>query len=134
MTRMRNQKRSDKELLKKRSKLIDDAIECDRHTIKKICEFTEMKPHEVRYTLENNLELRKKYAMRRRGLMDMAADSMQDIIEDATHPQHFQACKYALQNFKSEFDDILETQEASQIAINPNGGDTSAPVTITFSK
>ncbi len=134
MTRMRNKKRSDKALLLKRSKLIDDAIECDCLTVKKICEFTELKPYVVRGVLDNNLELRKKYAIRRRGLMDIAADSMQDIIEDPTHPQHFQACKYALQNFKSEFDDILDNQDSTQLAINPSGGDTSMPVTIVFGK
>jgi hypothetical protein len=64
--------------------------------------------------------------------MDIASDNILEIINDKNHPQHFAASKYVLTKYKSELDDVLDTQ-GEEIEIEGTGRNVKSPVRIVFS-
>jgi hypothetical protein len=79
-------------------------------------------------------DLQAEFSIMRRTLVDIAADNMQEILEDRNHPQNFQATKYILDNYKSDLDSNLEAKDSGEIGLTIGGAgkDSPSPVRITF--
>lgn len=124
-----------RERVEKNTALIYAALDLGQTTRKKIGEVTGMKLHEIAKLFTEDKELYAAYTVRRKTLVDLAADNLQDIIEDTKHPQHFAATKYVLQKYKSDLDDILETQDDGEVSINLGGKSSiESPIRIIFGK
>lgn len=130
---MRNPQRKELRLLDERSRLIEAALEAGKVTRSDISKVTEIPLHLISDTFSKNRELFAKYSVRRRSIVDTAADNIYDIVNDKKHPQCFSASKYVLQNFKSDLDDVLEPSN-SELGIEIGGDSTPSPVTIKFAK
>lgn len=79
-------------------------------------------------------DLQAEFSIMRRTLVDIAADNMQEILEDRNHPQNFQATKYILDNYKSDLDSNLEAKDSGELGLTIGGvgKDSPSPVRITF--
>lgn len=132
---MRNTKRKEAKLLETRTALVEAALN-EGHTTKRgICKATGLKLHELGNLFTANRSLYGLYVVRRKTMVDIAADNLQDIINDKNHPQHFAASKYVLQNYRSDLDDILEPMAGDMSVEIPSLGDSEreqAPVVIKF--
>ena len=73
----------------------------------------------------------KLYAQRRRELVDIAADNIQDIVEDKHHPSHYAASKYVLDHYKTDLDNILEIKDGDDISAKVSV-DSGSGVVIKF--
>lgn len=114
--------------------LVREALEQGLKTRGDICKATGMKTWELSNLFSEEESLYAAYTVRRRTLVDTAADNIQDIIDDKDHPQHFQASKYVLQNYKSDLDSILDSKDEKEIIVDINPKSTTSPVTIRFGK
>lgn len=135
--RMRNQQREEKKTLEDNVVLIRTAIEAGFTTRSKIADATGLKLHEVARTFEKDRELWSLYTIRRRTIVDIATDNIEDIITNKNHPQNFQASKWVVTNYKTDLDKgVLESRDDKDIAVEVQGtGKSKAPaVSITFSK
>lgn len=130
---MKNGKRKERKLLETRADLVRAALESGCISRKEICRATGMKLHELANLFTKDRKVYGEYVVRRKTITDIASDNIMDIVNDPSHPQHFQASKYILSTYKSDLDEVLESQEQSDLAINV--GDSSAsPITINFGK
>lgn len=135
--RMRNQQREEKRALEDNVVLIKTAIEAGFTTRSKIADATGLKLHEIAKTFEKDRELWSLYTIRRRTIVDVATDNIEDIITNKNHPQNFQASKWVVQNYKTDLDNgVLESKDEKEIAVEVQGnGESKAPsVSITFTK
>ena len=57
-----------------------------------------------------------------------------DIVNDPSHPQHFAASKYILSTYKSDLDEVLESQSDNDVSIQVGGESKASPIQITFGK
>lgn len=137
----RNQEKEKAELQEKRILLVRAAIKENNTTKKAICKVCGIEMFVLNQLFSADKDLHAEYVIRRKTLVDVAADNLSDILNDPTHPQHFQATKYVLQNFKSDLDTSLEPKEQEEVQIEvpiaiPGGeGDgEQKPITIRFSK
>lgn len=130
-TRMKNKRRDRKEYLEKGRALILAALDRGFTTRKKIGDACGLKTWEVADILKHDQDLWAQYTMHRKTLTDLAADNIQDILEDPNHKDHFQASKYILTKYKSDFDDTLESQAEEGMQIGSGDGKS---VTIKFTK
>lgn len=131
---MRNSKRKSKRLLEERSALVKAALEMGNITRKEICKATGLELHDLANLFTRNRELYAEYKIRRRTIADIASDNIMDIVNDPSHPQHFQASKYVLSTYKSELDDVLEDKGQEEIGITVGGESKASPITINFGK
>ena len=132
--RVKNKIREDKKLFETRVRLVDGAMEDGYTTRHDIAEATGLKLWDISNLFTKNRDLYAKFCIRRKTIKDRAADNIQKIIEDPSHPQHFQASKFILTTYKSDLDEILESQDAESI-IEIEGGDSGAsPMIIRFGK
>ena len=135
---MRNKMRELSKLNEERVGLVKAALEAGCYTRSSICKATELKPQDLTNLFTANPELRAEYNVKKKLMADIAADNVFDILLDPRHPQHFQASKYILANYKSDVDDNLVSQEGDSISLSlPGGeveGDGAEPVVIKFSK
>ena len=92
-----------------------------------------MTSFELSNFFEDNPKCYKIYTQRRRELVDIAADNIQDIIEDKTHSKHYEASKYVLQSYKSDLDNILDKNDGESISIGA-GDEESSGIVIKFGK
>ena len=90
--------------------------------------------HELANLFTQDREVYGEYVVRRKTILDIASDNILDIVNDPTHPQHFQASKYILSTYKSDLDDVLESQTESEMNINVGGESGASPINITFGK
>jgi len=130
-TRMKNKSRDRKEFLAKGRALILAALDKGFTTRKKIGDACGLKTWQVADILKHDENLWAQYTMHRKTLTDLAADNIQDILEDPNHKDHFQASKYILQKYKSDFDDSFESQQDEGLQIGSGEGKS---VKITFTK
>lgn len=117
-TPSRRKKREEKARAKKieeMSELVKLALEKGQTTRRAICDMTGLKAHQLATLFSDNKELYLEYTLRRRTLVDTAADNIQEIVDDPTHPKHFEASKYVLQKYKSDLDTILPSKEIDDI-------------------
>ena len=129
----RGEKRRFNEKIKKQIELVKTALELGHVSRREICKAADMKPHELAYIFRENRDIYREYTIRRRTLVDTAADNIQEIINDPTHPSHFAASKFILQSYKSDLDNILEHHDSEKGFEFQVGGESKAsPVNITF--
>lgn len=131
--RMRSQKREKEKLLKDRAALVRAAMnEANKFTRKDICESSGLTMVQLKNLFQENRELYAEYVVIRKTITDIASDNIFAIINDPTHPQHFQASKYVLQNYKSDLDETLESAD-SILSIETSNKGSKNPVKIVFS-
>ena len=131
---MKNTERKTKKLLKTRAALVRAALEAGQISRKDICNATGLQMHELANLFTQDREVYGEYVVRRKTISDIASDNILDIVNDPTHPQHFQASKYILSTYKSDLDDVLESQTESEMNINVGGESGASPINITFGK
>jgi hypothetical protein len=131
---MKNTDRQEKRLLKTRAALVRAALEAGQISRKDICNATGLKMHELANLLTLDREVYGEYVVRRKTISDIASDNILDIVNDPKHPQHFQASKYILSTYKSDLDDVLESQQESEMNISVGGVSGDSPINITFGK
>ena len=91
--------------------LIKAALYSDNTTYRQITAVTGLNAWQIKELFSKHIDLYSLYKVRRKMLVEMAADNLQAIVEDKNHPQHFQASKYVLEKYKSDLDGILETKD-----------------------
>ena len=131
---MKNTDRKEKKLLKTRAALVRAALEAGQISRKDICNATGLQMHELANLFTQDREVYGEYVVRRKTISDIASDNILDIVNDPTHPQHFAASKYILTTYKSDLDDVLESQTESEMNINVGGESGASPINITFGK
>lgn len=109
--KMKNLKREQKEILEARVLLIKAALEAGLLAREDISKNTGIALHTINTILKGDKELYAEYTLRRRTIVDLAADSLQAIVADKNHPQHFAAAKYVLSKYKSDLDESLDGKE-----------------------
>tara|TARA_R110000744_G_scaffold261287_2_gene376064 strand:- start:700 stop:1095 length:396 start_codon:yes stop_codon:yes gene_type:complete len=128
---MKNSKRKEAKLLDSRAEFVRAALEAGHISRKDICKATGMQMHELANLFTKDRKVYGEYVIRRKTISDIASDNIMDIVNDPSHPQHFQASKYILSTYKSELDEVLESQDQSEIAVQLGSG-TASPITINF--
>jgi hypothetical protein len=132
MQRMSNSKRAKDKRNRERKILFQEAI-ADGHTSRRdICKAMGISSFDLTEFFEENPKTYKLYASRRRELVDTAADNLQDIVDDSTHKDHYQASKYVLDHYKSDLDNILDNKEDSSTIGQTGSLDTGSGVVIKF--
>tara|TARA_R110002050_G_scaffold135505_5_gene258188 strand:+ start:1521 stop:1919 length:399 start_codon:yes stop_codon:yes gene_type:complete len=131
---MKNTERKTQKLLKTRAALVRAALEAGQISRKDICNATGLQMHELANLFTQDREVYGEYVVRRKTISDIASDNILDIVNDPTHPQHFQASKYILSTYKSDLDEVLESQTESEMNINVGGESGASPINITFGK
>lgn len=122
-----------REKLAKRSALINAALEEGITTKTGLAKATDLKVFEINDVFTADRDLYNKFCIRRRTLVDTAADNLEDILKDPNHPQNFQASKFVLQTYKSDLDENLEAKTAEEIAVEVRTESKGVPVSIIFS-
>lgn len=130
---MRSKKREEKNILTHRAELVRTAMNiAGKITRKDISESTGLSLVEIKNLFQKDRALYAEYVVVRKTITDIASDNIVDIINDPNHPQHFQASKYVLQNYKSDLDDSLESSD-SELKIEATVEGATDPVKIVFS-
>lgn len=130
---MKNKRRKEEKLLKTRAELVRAALEAGHISRKNICEATGLKMHELANLFTLDRKVYGEYVVRRKTISDIASDNILDIVNDKTHPQHFAASKYILATYKSDLDEVLESQSGDELSVKI-GDKTENPIKITFGK
>ncbi len=130
----KNRAREAKEKLEKRSALISTALDENFTTKTSLSNATGFAIWEINDVFRDNRELYNKFCIRRRTLVDTAADNVEDILKDPLHAQHFQASKFILQTYKSDLDENLEAKNAEEISVDVRTESKGIPIQIVFSK
>lgn len=131
---MKNSKRKEAKLLHSRAELVRAALEAGKISRKDICKATGLQMHELANLFTNDRKIYGEYVVRRKTISDIASDNILDIVNDPEHPQHFAASKYILSTYKSDLDEVLESQDESEIAVTLGGESKASPITIKFGK
>lgn len=127
---MKNTRRKEEKLLKSRAEFVRAALDAGHITRKDICKATGLQLHELANLFTADRKVYAEYVVRRKTISDIASDNILDIVNDPTHPQHFAASKYILSTYKSDLDDVLESQSGEEISVQV--GESSSPISITF--
>lgn len=128
---MKNSKRKERKLLETRADLVRAALETGAISRKEICRATGLKLHELANLFTKDRKVYGEYVVRRRTITDVASDNIMDIVNDPSHPQHFQASKYILSTYKSDLDEVLDSQDSNDLEINI-GDSNGSPIQINF--
>ena len=131
----RTQDREKKELLEKNEALVKAALNQDISTRSEISKATGIKLWQLSEIFKNNLELYSEYTVRRRTLVDTAADNIHSIVMDKDNPNNYAASKYVLSKYKSDLDSILEASEEADVQLEIGGGSRESqanPIRISF--
>ena len=124
-------KKIPKKIIRERGEAIAEAIKRGYTTESKISRATGLSIHEVSECFKWNIPLYQKYTYARKTIVDKASDSVEDIIDDPSHPNHYQASIYILKTYKSDLDEILESHDKESVIVGV-GGDEKTKVNITF--
>ena len=121
------------QVLKDKALLVNKAMEAGKTTRSEICDATGMSLTELGDFFKYDRDTFAKWQVYRRSIKDLAADNIVTIIKDKTHPKHYDASKYILQNYKSDLDDVLESGDGI-IEIDGNSPKAKSSVKIVFSR
>jgi hypothetical protein len=108
---MSNSKRAKERRNREQKVLFQEALAEGKTSRRDICKLMGITTYQLTGFFELNPKSYKIYSSRRRELVDTAADNLQDIVEDKTHPQFFQASKYVLEHYKTDLDNILDVKD-----------------------
>lgn len=131
---MKNKERKEAKLLETRADLVRAALESGHISRKDICRATGLKLHELANLFTKDRKVYGEYVVRRKTISDIASDNILDIVNDPTHPQHFQASKYILATYKSDLDEVLEDRTGEDISVMLGSESKGSPITINFGK
>lgn len=120
--------------LEKNTALVYAALDQGYTTRSKLVLATGLKAWEITELLKNDIKLNAVYTVRRRELVNMAADNIVDIVADKDHPNNYAASKYVLQTYKSDLDTNLESHDAQEMSIGVGNGEGVSPIRITFGR
>ena len=127
-------KRVQKEQNKERAALVRAALEIGVTTRKQLSEAAGISMHLLNNLFQVDRKLYNEYSVRRKNLSEIAADNIEDIINDPEHPNHYAASKWVLDKYKSDLNKVLEAQDSDEISLKIGEGDKTAPVVISFTK
>jgi hypothetical protein len=127
-------KRIKGERIEKLSHLVRAAMRLGFSTKSDIAEKSGIKIWELNDIFVAHPEIHNEFTIMRRTLVDTAADNLQEILLDKSHPQNFQATKYVLQTYKSDLDSNLITKDKDEVELEIAGSGGVSPVRITFTK
>lgn len=131
--RMKNERAEKTKLMQDRAELVRAAMEIGNCVTKTdICKATALSMVILNNLFTEDRKLYAEYVILRKTITDIAADNITAIVNNKEHPQHFQASKYILQNFKSDFDETLDGSD-NVLQISPTSGKRSNAVKIVFS-
>ena len=131
---MKNKERKEAKLLETRADLVRAALESGHISRKDICSATGLKLHELANLFTLDRKVYGEYVVRRKTISDIASDNILDIVNDASHPQHFAASKYILSTYKSDLDEVLEDKSGDDISVLVGDNAKGSPITINFGK
>ena len=131
---MKNKERKEAKLLETRADLVRAALESGHISRKDICRATGLKLHELANLFTLDRKVYGEYVVRRKTISDIASDNILDIVNDASHPQHFAASKYILSTYKSDLDEVLEDKSGEDISVLVGDNAKGSPITINFGK
>ena len=134
---MRNTRRETKRILKDRALLVRAALDQGVMTRSGLCKICEFKLNDLVNLFADDRELFAEYKIRRKTIVDQAADNIHEIVNDKNHPKHYDASKYILQNYKSDLDEILTPQDEEVLQIDNMPlveGGVPSPVVIKFTR
>ena len=114
--------------------LVYAALDNGYTTRAKLVEATGLKAWEITELLKNDIKLNAVYTIRRRELVNMAADNIVDIVSDKDHPNNYAASKYVLQTYKSDLDTNLESHDSQEMEIGVGNSEGVNPIRITFGR
>jgi len=136
MKRIPKEKEQEKiEKIEDQTRMVKAAMEMGFTTKKDICKSANIEMWELNGLFKEDKDLHAMFNVRRRSLVDMAADNMTSIVKDPDHPNNFAATKYVLQKYKSDLDEVLESHEVNPLEIDvPSGNGSTKPVIIRFGK
>jgi len=121
------------EKIEDQTRLVKAAMELGFTTKKDICKSANIQMWELTSLFKEDKDLHAMFNIRRKSLVDMAADNMVAIVKDPDHPNNFAATKYVLQKYKSDLDENLESHEVNPLDIEiPDGKNNTKPVIIRF--
>jgi hypothetical protein len=113
---MSNSKRARDRRNRERKELFQEAI-ADGYTSRRdISKAMGISSFDLTDFFEENGKMYKIYSSRRRELRDIALDNVQAIVEDPTHPKHYDASKYIIQNYQTDLDIILDSKDGDDIS------------------
>ena len=116
-----------------REVLIREALKQGKTTRSTIAKATGLDKTIVSMMLANNPELRNEWIVKKRMMVDVSVDNINDIINDPQHKDHFQASKWVASNIDSELSAILfPSQSDLQIEIGGTDSADDNPVIIKF--
>lgn len=127
-------KRKQNELDKKRAEAIRFALENGVTTRKGLAEAAECKVYDLTNLFKKDKKLYQEYQLRRKNIAEIAADNIEEIINDPDHQHNYAASKWILTQYKSEIDNVLESKEGDEISVEIGGASESVPVVISFNK
>jgi hypothetical protein len=129
---MKNTIRAAATVSKEREELIVEALKQGHTTRKTISKATGIDAVVVSMMLSNNQDLRNEWIVKKRMMVDVSVDNINDIINDSEHKDHFQASKWVASNIDSELSSILfPTSAEMEIQVGGEHEDTN-PVVIKF--
>jgi len=132
----RQAEQAKKELREKQKSLVEAAFKLGQITKKEICDTSGLKMYELNILFKTFPELHTEFNIRRKTLVDLAADNIVEIVSDSSHPNNFAASKFVLSKYKSDLDGALEKNKDDEIEIEigEGNGKSSKPVLIRFGK
>ena len=133
---MRNKLREEKkkeEIFKDKVLRVSKAIDEGYVQRRELAKAADVKLHDLGNIFTRERELYAKYCVRRKVITDMAADNIYSVVEDKSHPKNYDASKFIITNFKSEFDEVLESKDGENLAFTlGNNSDSDGGITIRF--
>ena len=129
---MKNSKRKEAKLLETRAEFVRAALDAGHISRKDICKATNLKLHELANLFTLDRKVYGEYVVRRKTISDIASDNILDIVNDPSHPQFFAASKYILTTYKSDLDDVLESQDSEAMNVSIGGASKASPIVIKF--
>lgn len=133
---MKNKQRKEKKLLEVRAELVLAALNNGKMSRREICQATGLQRHDLQNLFSERRDVYAEYVVRRRTVAEAAADNIQEIVNDKNHPQNFQASKFVLQNYKSDFEETLDPIDSELNIELPDSeeGESMRPIVIRFGK
>ena len=123
---MSNSKRAKDRRNRERKVLFQEAIADEYTSRRDIAKAIGISSFDLTEFFEENPKMYKLYASRRRELRDIALDNITDIVEDKTHPKHYDASKYIVQNYQTDLDVILDSRDedttSSSVSVDAGSG------------
>lgn len=130
---MPNKKREQTALMEDRKIQVRVLMDRGIFNRSKICRALGWKPHALKSLFTIDRDFFAEFKLNRSSIMENATDNLRDVVEDFDHPKNYDASKFMVTNFKSEFDEELESKTEDDISISSGAGMDSG-ITIVFGK